>query len=38
MYNDSWVSQSYDGIQRFFKIIQPTKGGLDKFYINTYVW
>ena len=31
------MSLSYNRTQWFSKIIQPAKGGLDKFYINIYV-
>ena len=29
---------SYDRIQWFLKIIQPAKNGLNKFYINIYIF
>ncbi len=29
---------NYDRTQQFLKYIQPAKGGLDKAYINIYVW
>ena len=37
MYDNYKVSPSYDKTQWFSKIIQPAFGGLDKFYINTYI-